>query len=255
MLATINAFWHGPRLNRMAVVCLLSFVRQGHRVILHCYEVPEDVPSGVVVRDAEAVLPRAVVAEMLAARHFAIASDLVRYEILAANLGLWVDCDCYAVRPIPDQDYIFAWEDGDQIGSAVLKLPPASQTLASLRAIREGFIPPWLPWWKRLDWTIRPLYGRRKQLTKMRWGTTGPTALTHYAVRDGVADRAANVTAFYPVHWSQVAKFVDEDQEWEQLLAQDTVLVHLFNEKLRHLTTIPPGSPLGRLLQGEPVSA
>jgi hypothetical protein len=255
MPPTINSFWHGPALGPMAAACLSSFVRHGHPVVLHCYAPPVGVPAGVAVHDAEAVLPRNVVEGLLAGRHFAIASDLVRYEILGAGLGIWVDCDCYCVRPVADRDFLFAWEDEQQLGSAVLKLPPASPTLAALRAIREGFIPPWFPWWKRLDWATRPLYGRGKKLARMRWGTTGPTALTYFATRDGVADGAAGVTAFYPVHWSQVGKFLDEQVTWDQLLAPDTLIVHLFNEKLRQLGPAPPNSPLGRLLRGDPVIA
>lgn len=255
MLPTINSFWHGARIGPMAAACLNSFVRQGHPVVLHCYEPPADVPAGVAVRDAEAVLARSIVDGLLAGSHFAIASDLVRYEILGAGLGVWVDSDCYCVRPLTDRDFLFGWEDQQQIGSAVLKLPPESPTLSALRAIREGFIPPWLPWWKRVDWAVRPLYGNRKQLARMRWGTTGPTALTHFATRDRVAEQAASVKAFYPVHWSQVSKFLDEQVTWDQLLAPETVIVHLFNEKLRKLGPIPRNSPLGKLLQGEPVSA
>jgi len=46
-LPTINAIWIGPKPGPMNAACLRSFLRHAHRVALHCYASPSDVPDGV----------------------------------------------------------------------------------------------------------------------------------------------------------------------------------------------------------------
>ena len=57
-LATINAIWIGSRLGDLHVACLRSFLRHGHRVVLHVYDEPQDTPFGVALADASKFLPR-----------------------------------------------------------------------------------------------------------------------------------------------------------------------------------------------------
>lgn len=249
-LPTINSFWHGPALGPMEAACLSSFVRHGHPVVLHCYEAPAEVPAGVAVRDAAAVLPRTSVEGLLAGRHFAIASDLVRYEILGAGLGIWVDCDCYCLRPLADEPYIMGWESDGAIAIGVLKLPADSELLTSLRKIREGFIPPWVSRRRKITWTIRRLVGQPKPLARMPWGTTGPAALTYYARQLGVDGLAKPAATFYPVPWWNLDPLFNERLTIEEAVSPETVVLHLYNEKLRDRAPPPPNSPLGRILAG-----
>ncbi|RYE51293.1 MAG: galactosyltransferase Lgt5 [Hyphomicrobiales bacterium] len=222
--------------------------------MLHSYEPPADVPACIDVADAEDVLPRKAIGHLLGGRHFALASDLFRYEMLAHSLGVWVDTDCYCIRPVQDADYLFGWEDDKLINGAVLKLPSSSSFLADLRAIREGFIPPWAPLRKRIGWRLRPLYSDPKPLAEMPWGTAGPLALTHYAKHSGIAHLAQPVSRFYPVHWSRTKSLLDPAVRLQDLVAPDTVVLHLYNEVLRRTEAAPhPSSPLGAILaEGQP---
>jgi hypothetical protein len=103
-------------------------------VVLHAYEPPANTPQCVELQDAEAVLPRGDIDHLLRARRFATVADLFRYEMLAQSLGVWVDCDCYCLKPIQDEDHIFGWEDESWINGAVLKLPADSAVLKNLWA-------------------------------------------------------------------------------------------------------------------------
>ena len=54
-----NSLWIGPRLGAVERACLISVLRQGHPLRLWCYSVPESVPPGIELADAETVLPAA----------------------------------------------------------------------------------------------------------------------------------------------------------------------------------------------------
>jgi len=144
-LPTANAIWIGPELGPLHAACLSSFLRHGHRVVLHCYERPKDTPKGVVVTDASELLPQDRVIRHRKTGSFALFANLLRYEILGAELGLYVDCDVFCIRPIADANYIFGWETRGSINSAILKLPPDCPTLAALRAFKDtpNYLPPW----------------------------------------------------------------------------------------------------------------
>lgn len=245
-LPTIVSFWYGP-MSDMAKACLASFVAQGHRVELYSYLTYPELPAGVELRRADAVLPFAVVERMIKGHHYAIASDIFRYEMLHQGLGVWVDCDCFCVRPIRDEDYIMAWEDEASIAIGVLKAPPDSELTRAMRGIREGFIPPWSSTKRKITWAVRRAVGLPKPLTRMVWGTTGPAALTYYARQYGVDRLAKPPATFYPIHYSEVDRLLDENETLENLVKPETVVLHLYNEALRG-RAVPTTSPLGRIL-------
>lgn len=51
-MLVINTVWIGKKLGPVHAACLRSFVRHGHDVVLHCFELPEDTPEGVRFFDA-----------------------------------------------------------------------------------------------------------------------------------------------------------------------------------------------------------
>ena len=138
MLPTVNAIWIGPELGQIHAACLRSFRRQGHRVVLHCYRRPADTPADVETSDAAGLLPEDRIIRYRGNGSYALFSNLLRYEVLKAGLGLYVDCDMFCLRPIQDADYIFGYEGifRGSISNAVLKLPSDSPTLAALARSR-----------------------------------------------------------------------------------------------------------------------
>lgn len=197
MLPVINAIWIGPKLGPIHVACLRSFLRQGHRVVLHCYERPADTPADVEIADARNLLPESRIIRYRGTGSFALFSNLLRYEILKAGLGIYVDCDVYCLRPIEDAEYIFGREGilkGSSINNVVLKLPRDCPALAALCAIKDtrDFVPPWEKVRRRLlQWLRGP--AAVTPLEDLPWGTTGPRALSFYAEKFGISRYASPV--------------------------------------------------------------
>jgi hypothetical protein len=253
-LAITNAIWIGPELGKIQVACLRSFVRAGHRTILHCFTPPNDVPKGVELADAGKLLPESRLTRHKASGSVAIFSDLLRYEILRAGLGLYVDCDMYCVRPIADEQHIFGWSSSKAINNAVLKLPAESPALLDLCAIKNGgFVPPWFTLRHKIRLRLGQMLGRpAPSIEELPWGSTGPTALTWYARHYGIDRYAKAKEVFYPIDNHAIALLFDPERTIDDLITPRTTAVHLYNEYFKrrslHVIPIPPSSPLGRIL-------
>jgi hypothetical protein len=160
----------------------------------------------------------------------------------------------FCVRPIQNEDYIFAWSSPKAINNAVLKLPADCPALSDLCKIKEGdFIPPWLTVRQKWQMRLRRVMGSPAlSLEDLPWGSTGPKALTWYAHHHGIDRYAKSEEVFYPIDNHQVALLFDPARTIEDLITTKTRAIHLFNEyfKRRFLDVIPvpPSSPLGRIL-------
>ncbi len=249
-LPTVNAFWIGPELGPIHVACLLSFTRHGHRVVLHGYERPADVPKGVEFSDARLLLPESMIFRQVKTGSYAPFSDLFRYEVLAAGLGLWVDCDVYCLRPISDAPYIFGWHGKNLFNTAVLKLPPDCPVLQDLCRLKLGSYD--LPWAKRTSWTnsVRRLIRSPVPLAKINYLDLGPRAFTWLAMKHGIDRHAAPADVFYPLHFYYVGLLFEPGLSLTDITTRRSVAIHLYNEKIQRdqLSRIPPKAPLAEIL-------
>jgi hypothetical protein len=253
-LPAVNAIWIGPELGKMQAACLRSFVRAGHRTVLHCYGAPTDVPNDVEIADAARHLPESQLRRHRETGSFALFSDLLRYKILRAGLGLYVDCDIFCVRPVEDEDYIFGWSGPKTLNNAVLKLPPDCPCLSDLCRIGEPlFMPPWFTFRHRLGLRARQLLGGPMlSIEDLPWGSTGPKALTYFAHKHGIDRYAKDKEVLYPIDNHEIALLFDPERSLDELIAPTTVAIHLYNEYFRRrsfqVIPVPPTSPLGRML-------
>lgn len=250
-LATINAIWIGPRMGPIHAACLKSFLRHGHRVHLHVYDCPEDVPDGVSICDANELISRDALFRHRKTGSLAPFVDLLRYEILRLGLGLYVDCDVFCLRPIEDADHIFGWQMSGSVNNAILKLPRHDPVVRDLAALKDAssFIPPWQPKRRQRKWRLRSLVGE-VSFADLPYGTSGPDALTWYLQKHDRLGHAVPSDVFYPLAWVHASRLFDPDLRIEDLVTRRTVALHLFHEAFRQDSdeTIPEGSPLHRMI-------
>lgn len=242
--------WIGPTLGRIERACLRSAMRQGHEVVLYCYQPPQGVPAGVTVRDAREVVDETrIVAH--AGGSFALFSNLFRYLLLQRGAGTWIDCDVYLLKPLPDDPWLMGFEeDGGRIGTALLRIPRNAPLLPPLiELFDERTIPDWIgrrakaaAWWRRLR-------RGRTGLAHMPWGVAGPLGLTALARRQGLERLALPCDFFFPVPWQQAGWIADPDRRLEQMVTSRTIAIHLCNELIKPFkeTPAPAGTFLERL--------
>ena len=246
----VNSLWIGKRLGLVERACLRSFIANGHRFRLWCYDAPDGVPAGVELRDAATILP-----EDSIIRHkggsVSLFSNRFRYELQRLGLGIWADCDLYLLRPLPElPNHLFAWAAPGHICTAMLRLPASSPLIEPLLDIfSETSVPPWLPLRSRIAARWRLARTGRSGLCEMPWGSAGPLALTYLARRFGLDRFALPVESFYPVHWDRAAWIRDPSLRLEDVVAAGTVAVHLWNELIKGFKDLPApeGSFLARL--------
>lgn len=248
MLPDVHAIWIGNKLGPLSVACLLSFVRTGHRVTLHSYETVTDLPRGVIASDAERLFPKARVRRHVGTRSYAPISDLIRLEIQHQELGLYVDCDMYCLRPMEDEDVILGHTGMTGIGNSLMKLPrgPVLDQLRAMGAAR-GWIPPFGS--RKRRWLLRgmQLIGQWPDATRLPSGWVGPMALTHFVQRSDLRNRVKPVDVFFPVAEQQQFLFVDPELCIEDLVTPRTHYIHVYHQDLK-LDHIPPSSPLGEMM-------
>jgi hypothetical protein len=232
--------WIGDRLGLVERACLRSVVRQGHSLALYCYGRPQNVPEGVEVHDASAILPQTAIF-----RHTSGSvgpfSDWFRYEIQRRGLGIWVDTDIYLLRPLDVQrPTLFGEQQPGMINNAILRLPPDSPVVGELlRTFEKKTTPRWLPARDYYPERIREWMAGGVDLSRLRWGTTGPHGLTALARKFGIASAALPAEIFYPVPWWKAEWIGSPDVALDDVLTPATVAIHLWNECIRGLKDQP----------------
>lgn len=236
-LPTIHTFWHGPPLSRLERLCLSSFVAHGHAVNLYVYEVPAGVPAGVQVCDASEVLPRDTLFEHRKRRSVGMFSDWFRYRLLYLKGGIWVDMDVVCLRPFDvyaGRDELFAWQDAASINCAVLGFTaghPLAKWLDECIAQPNRVLPYDGVRIRLRKWRRRVLQGNRR--SDMRWGESGPKALTGAATYFGYAQRALPAWHFYPVPFGEWRSIFRADAATLAPLIAESSAIHLWNEMVR----------------------
>ncbi len=246
----LNALWVGGTLSYLERLCLTSAVACGHSLVLYTYHGVSNVPAGVDLRDGREIMPEH---RVLKARNgsYALGADLFRYYLLAKGGGCWCDCDFLFLRPVPDQEHIFGFQDETTICNGLLRLPKTSPTLHDILRF-AGSNPVIAPWWRRKKKThqwFRWALGASRTLEQLEWGIIGPAALSYFARRNCIIGYGAAPEVFYPNNWKQAADAFDPDKDIRAALSERTITVHLWNERIKDLKLKPP--PTGSFIDQE----
>lgn len=136
----VHGMWYGTTLSKLELLTMHSFVGCGHEFHLWAYDdlSAYAFPRGVVVRDANAIIPRSgVFAKRQIDRETGVGrgsvaapfSDLFRYRLLLEHGGIWADMDVTCLRPLDfEGPYAFRPHRVGVVGS-ILKAPAQSELL------------------------------------------------------------------------------------------------------------------------------
>lgn len=97
MSAVIHYLWVGSAIDEMQVACIKSFLNKGHEFHLYTYNGIKNLPSGVIVKNANEIIDqRFVFTDRF--NSYVTFSDWFRIKMLHNLGGCWVDCDVLCVR-------------------------------------------------------------------------------------------------------------------------------------------------------------
>ncbi|RED18424.1 hypothetical protein [Pontivivens insulae] len=231
--APVGSLWIGGYLSFLERICLKSYVDAGQPFTLYTYEPIDDVPEGIEVRDAREVYPETNIMMHTAKRSPAIHSDIFRVKMIAQTGKIWADLDAYCVKPLkPTNGYLFGWLSKFRIGSGVLALPQDSPALAGLDAYLAtgGALPPWWDEQRQADYLEA---GEPLEFSAMKWGTTGPLALTHFLRESGEIEHASPPEVLYPIPPNLKFYFHRRPLHIHRAIKENTQSVHLYATGLR----------------------
>lgn len=238
--------WIGTELGRLEQLSLASFLAAGHEVRLHVYDTVRNVPQAIRLADASDLMPFET-AQALKHRKtasFALASDYFRFMLQKQSLGLWADSDVVCLSPIATEDpVLFGWESEDYINGAVLYIAAGNPLVdAALAAFAERTIPPWVPTRKALPFHIKRWFGGSFGPADLPRGTYGPKCLTALAKDHDLLRLAKPTDVFYPLHPRQARRIFEPGTSVEQIITENSLTIHLWNEKLGALKKANPPS-------------
>jgi hypothetical protein len=209
----VQGLWVGRRLSVMERLSIASFLHHGHEYHLFAYEDVEGLPTGAVLRDANAILPESMIFQYRDHASYAGFSNYFRYKLLLDRGGWWADTDVVCLRPFDfDEPHVFASElikDGREVaGSGIIKAPLGSEAMFYA--------------WDRC------LARDPKELT---WGETGPMLVGQAIARFGLERYLQPHRTFSPVSYHEWKSLLDPAVTWR--FDDSTRAVHLWNEMWR----------------------
>jgi hypothetical protein len=250
LLERCNTLWIGERLGLVERACLRSIMRAGHPLRLYSYREITGIPDGVEHCDAAEILPEACVIRH-SSGSVSLFSNWFRYELLRRGGGIWVDADVYALKALDfTTPFLFGLEEQGRINGAVLKIPHDSRLLTQLLEVfNQKSVPFWLSGEDRIAAQTCLDRTGRIGLDKLRWGSTGPDALTACTKVLSLEHWAQGKEVFYPAHWSEALWIIDPCKSVEEYIFPETRCIHLWNEKIKGCKDrpAPSGTFLARL--------
>jgi len=107
----INGLWIGKELNPLAVLCIKSFIANGHEFHLWIYDKIKNIPKGTIIEDAREIIPKNKVFFYSKGIHkgsVAGFSDIFRAKLLYDKGGWYTDMDVTCLKPLNFREkYVF----------------------------------------------------------------------------------------------------------------------------------------------------
>jgi len=134
----IHGLWIGKNLSKVELLCMQSFIDNGHQFHLWAYdEIETPLPSEVIIENAEKIIKREDVFCYKNKNQFghgkgsyAGFSDVFRYKLLYEKGGWWVDMDVVCLKHLDfDSEYVFRTHHDFAMVGNIMKCPKGSKLM------------------------------------------------------------------------------------------------------------------------------
>ena len=206
MNRVIQSFWSG-KLTPMELLCMQSFIQNGHEFHLYTYGDVTGIPSNVVVKDANEILPRATLLKFRAIQQ---ASDLFRVAMLLKNGGWYVDMDVVCLRPFDFAgEYVFgqvADGGGVTVQNNIMRAPKGSPLMQ--------------------HWYTSIMQIPEADLSGLAFQGIGPDFVSRAVEKFNLQRFVKPWQTFDPVGWKRMDDIVNPNATWD---LGSSHAVHLFH--------------------------
>ena len=116
----IQSLWIGETLSNNEIMCIKSYLINGHDFFLYVYGDVKNVPSGVTLMDANCIIEQNKIFKD-SANTFASFADWFRIKLLFFKGGWWVDMDTICLKHFDfKEQYCIASERDKNTGLTVV---------------------------------------------------------------------------------------------------------------------------------------
>lgn len=196
----------------MERLSISSFIAHGHEYHLYAYEPIRNVPAGVMIRDAEHILPHSRAFQYTHHATWSGFANFFRYKLLLERGGWWADTDLVCERPFDFPDpYVFSSElslGRQMVNIGAIKVPPGSELMSYAWDICETRDP-----------------------AKLVWGETGPALMEEAVERLGMRRFVLAPDVFCPIGFREWKTILDPNVTFET--GRETFAIHLWHEMWR----------------------
>jgi hypothetical protein len=143
----INSLWIGSHLSILELLTIKSFLQKDHEFHLWAYDNIDNLPEGIIIRDANGIIEREKIFKYkynsiqgIGKGSYAGFSDIFRFKLLSIVGGWWIDMDVTCLRYFDiDAPYLFPRSLDMNLATNVIKCPGNSKLMESCynRAIKE----------------------------------------------------------------------------------------------------------------------
>jgi len=111
----IQSLWIGTELSPMEILCIKSYLANGHVFHLYTYHNLSGIPKGTVVKDANSIIPeKDIYIDRFGS--YAHIADQFRFTLLYKIGGWWVDMDTVCLKHFDfEDDFVFSSERCDSL--------------------------------------------------------------------------------------------------------------------------------------------
>ena len=215
-----QALWVGRRLRWIEELSIASFLHNGWRYQLYVYDIPENVPVGVELLDASAILPRERVfsegkESKVHVGSLGAFSDLFRYALLELRGGMWTDTDVINLRRFEPEAQRFISTERTDVGlvgpnGAMMAMPAEDPMMKAARTQAEAII----------------------DRNAVQFSSIGPDLLADLIGRHGFEDVTLMPPDFLnPVSWLETGSLLGPPSETAaNILRTGTPNLHVYTE-------------------------
>lgn len=209
----IQTLWIGSKLTKMELLSLKSFLFNSHEIHLYLYEKLEDLPNGVIIHDANEIIPAEKIFKYKNNGSYAGFANLFTYKLLIEKGGIWSDLDIICIKPISTaEDYLFASErlpdERVQVNNCFIKAPKNSPVIEYCYNIALN-----------------------KNPEELYWGETGPKLLTQAVLKYGMEEFVVDPEVICPLDYWNCPDLINKPLK--DIITEETFTIHLWNEMWR----------------------
>lgn len=212
----VQGLWIGKSLSLMEQLSIKSFLAHGHEYHLYMYEKIRNVPKGVVIKDANKILPKHRIFKYkhgLSKGGYGGFANLFRLKLLLDNGGMWVDLDVICLKPFNfKKKYVFSSEKTQEgkvkIHNGIMKAPKGSKF-------------------------IRTCYKKAKKMDArdLLHCQNGSDLLTSNINEFNLQSFIVPLNTFCPINYWDFKKLIEPNFSFK--IPKETYAIHLWNEKWR----------------------